>query len=119
MMLNVDRESEDLKELNFEMFELLKKEKNLKNLQHELYLTEENINKINDLIKNLKVTISKIEELIRNENINKILRENADLYKLEKHLALIKKYTESLEKSVENYNLYSIVSKYKRICGES
>jgi DNA polymerase III delta prime subunit len=118
---NVDRESKDLEKLYSNMWLLEGIEKDLENLQNELYLTEEDMKKIKflkEIISNLKERISEIEELIRNENINKILRENIELDELEKHLALIKKNIESLEKSAENYNLYSIVSKYYRICGE-
>jgi len=111
---NVDRKSKDLEKLYSKMWILEGIEKDLENLQYELYLTEENMKKIIDL----KEIISEIEELIRNENINKILKENIDLDELEKRLALIKKNVESLEKRAENYNLYSIISKYNRICGE-
>jgi hypothetical protein len=115
IMMNVDSESENLKELYSDMFLLQRTEKDLEDLQYELYLTEEDKKKIEKLKKN----ISEIEELIHKKDINEILRENTDLDELEKSLAIIKKNIESLEKSSDNYNLYSIVSKYNQICGEN
>ena len=115
IMMNVDSESEDLDKLNSDMFRLQRIEKDLEDLQYELYLTEEDMKKI----ENLKVKIFEIEELIHKEDINEILRENTDLDELEKSLAIIKKNIESLENNSDNYNLYSIVSKYNQICGEN
>jgi DNA polymerase III delta prime subunit len=115
IMMKVDSESEDLDKLNSEMFRLQRIEKDLEDLQYELYLTEED----NKKIENLKEKISKIEKLIHEEDIKEILSENIDSDELEKSLAIIKKNIESLEKSSDNYNLYSIVSKYNQICGEN
>lgn len=115
IMMDVNNESETLDELYSHIFKLEKREKELEGLQYELHLTEDDMEKL----KKLNKIISEIKQLINKEDINEILRENIDVDNLEKSWTTIEENIKHLENNSENHNLYSIVSKYKQICGEN